>query len=268
VSPLHFTGKMRDTETGLDDFPARYYSSIQGRWYSPDWASAQVPVPYADLHNPQTLNLYAYVGDDPTNHPDADGHFILGALAGLVGNILGSDDPVRQIAEAMVLYTASLTHIVPDSTHHPRKAQNKPKLHPKSKPNLFVKANPPISKAHTKAAASQEVDYFSADAKGNRVQNHTLGLSEKFTSGQNSRANICNPPCVQKDPDLIREGEFEDLQYVNTGKPFSVERRWTVDGQPAKVLDPNNKPFDYEVNHASTETNPAFQMEYKNDPNQ
>ena len=50
VSPLHFTGMMRDTETRLDDFPARYYSSTQGRWYSPDWASAQVPVPYADLH--------------------------------------------------------------------------------------------------------------------------------------------------------------------------------------------------------------------------
>ncbi len=74
VSPLHFTGKMRDAETGLDEFPARYYSSTQGRWYSPDWASAQVPVPYADLHNPQTLNLYDYVGSDPSNHADADGH--------------------------------------------------------------------------------------------------------------------------------------------------------------------------------------------------
>jgi RHS repeat-associated protein len=71
---MHFTGKQRDTETGLDDFGARYYSSVQGRWYSPDWASAQVPVPYADLHNPQTLNLYDYVGGDPTNHADADGH--------------------------------------------------------------------------------------------------------------------------------------------------------------------------------------------------
>lgn len=74
VSPLHFTGKMHDNETGLDEFPARYYSSTQGRWYSPDWASAQIPVPYADLHNPQTLNLYDYVGSDPTNHADADGH--------------------------------------------------------------------------------------------------------------------------------------------------------------------------------------------------
>lgn len=74
ASTLHFTGKMRDAETNLTEFPARYYSSMQGRWYSPDWGSAQVPVPYADLHNPQSLNLYDYVGGDPTNHADADGH--------------------------------------------------------------------------------------------------------------------------------------------------------------------------------------------------
>lgn len=73
-SPVHFTGKLRDSESGLDDFPARYYSSVQGRWYSPDWSPVPVAIPYADLTDPRTLNLYDYVGDDPTNHPDADGH--------------------------------------------------------------------------------------------------------------------------------------------------------------------------------------------------
>jgi RHS repeat-associated protein len=73
-SPLHFTGKQRDGETGLDEFPARYYSSTQGRWLSPDWSPVPVAIPYANLSDPRTLNLYAYVGDDPTNHPDADGH--------------------------------------------------------------------------------------------------------------------------------------------------------------------------------------------------
>ncbi len=68
------TGKLRDAETGLDDFPARYYSSVQGRWYSPDWSPVPVAIPYVNLGDPRTLNLYAYVGDDPTNHPDADGH--------------------------------------------------------------------------------------------------------------------------------------------------------------------------------------------------
>jgi len=74
---MHHTGKHRDTETNLDDFPARYYSSVQGRWLSPDWDDKPVAVPYAILGNPQTLNLYSYVGGDPTNHADPDGHIYL-----------------------------------------------------------------------------------------------------------------------------------------------------------------------------------------------
>lgn len=38
-----FTGKERDAETGLDYFLARYYSSAQGRFTSPDeWAGGIV----------------------------------------------------------------------------------------------------------------------------------------------------------------------------------------------------------------------------------
>ena len=51
-----FTGKERDTETGLDYFGARYYGGALGRFTSPD-----EPFIEGDLSNPQTLNLYAYV---------------------------------------------------------------------------------------------------------------------------------------------------------------------------------------------------------------
>jgi RHS repeat-associated protein len=69
-----FEGKERDTETGNDDFGARYYSSRLGRWLSADWSSVPVPVPYANLTNPQTLNLYAMVSDNPETFADLDGH--------------------------------------------------------------------------------------------------------------------------------------------------------------------------------------------------
>jgi RHS repeat-associated protein len=69
-----FEGKERDTETGNDDFGARYYSSVYGRWLSPDWSSVPAPVPYANLNNPQTLNLYAMVADNPETFADLDGH--------------------------------------------------------------------------------------------------------------------------------------------------------------------------------------------------
>jgi len=69
-----FTGKERDTETGLDDFGARYYNYNMGRFQSPDWANKAEPVPYSRLDNPQTLNLYAYVENNPESAPDLDGH--------------------------------------------------------------------------------------------------------------------------------------------------------------------------------------------------
>jgi RHS repeat-associated protein len=69
-----FEGKERDTETGNDDFGARYYSNRFGRWLSADWSTVPVAVPYANLANPQTLNLYAMVADDPESFADLDGH--------------------------------------------------------------------------------------------------------------------------------------------------------------------------------------------------
>ncbi len=73
-SPMHFTGKQRDSESNLDDFGARYYTSTMGRWMTPDWSAREQAVPYVDLHNPQSLNLYAYVGNNPTTVTDPDGH--------------------------------------------------------------------------------------------------------------------------------------------------------------------------------------------------
>jgi RHS repeat-associated protein len=70
-----FTGKERDAESGNDDFGARYYASTIARFMSPDWSGTVEAVPYAKLDDPQTLNLYAYVENNPTTGIDADGHF-------------------------------------------------------------------------------------------------------------------------------------------------------------------------------------------------
>jgi len=76
ISPMHFTGKQKDTETGNDYFGARYLASGTnlGRFMTPDWASDGSPVPYAKLDNPQTLNLYVYLRNNPLNTIDPDGH--------------------------------------------------------------------------------------------------------------------------------------------------------------------------------------------------
>lgn len=64
-----FTGKERDAESGLDYFGARYYSSNMGRFSSPDPSGLL----YADISNPQSLNLYTYVLNNPLSNTDPTG---------------------------------------------------------------------------------------------------------------------------------------------------------------------------------------------------
>lgn len=63
-----FTGKERDAETGLDYFGARYMSSAQGRFTSPDPLLSSGR-PWA----PQTWNRYAYGLNNPLRYTDPTG---------------------------------------------------------------------------------------------------------------------------------------------------------------------------------------------------
>jgi len=85
-----FTGKVRDLETGDDYFGARYYNSAMGRFMSPDWSATPSGVPYAQLGDPQSLNLYGYVRNNPLIRVDLDGHIMIDGVdvgnSGLAGN--------------------------------------------------------------------------------------------------------------------------------------------------------------------------------------
>jgi RHS repeat-associated protein len=62
------TGKERDSESGLDNFGARYDSSSLGRFMRPDPQNAG-----ASPEEPQSWNAYAYAGNNPLNNTDPDG---------------------------------------------------------------------------------------------------------------------------------------------------------------------------------------------------
>ncbi|MFZ0304507.1 MAG: RHS repeat-associated core domain-containing protein [Terracidiphilus sp.] len=66
--PPHSTGKERDAESGNDYFGARYYASSMGRFMSPDDGTG------VRLTNPQSLNRYAYVFNNPLMLIDPTGH--------------------------------------------------------------------------------------------------------------------------------------------------------------------------------------------------
>jgi RHS repeat-associated protein len=87
ADPNHykFTGLERDQESGLDHATFRQLSSTQGRWMSPDPYDGSM-----NLNYPQTLNRYAYVGNNPLGYTDPtglDGNpiSVAGGLGGCIG---------------------------------------------------------------------------------------------------------------------------------------------------------------------------------------
>lgn len=90
--PHRISGKERDSESGNDYFGARYYASTMGRFLSPDWSAKEEPVPYAKLDNPQTLNLYNYMRNNPLAGVDLDGHcgLDIGCWAAVASTAAGS----------------------------------------------------------------------------------------------------------------------------------------------------------------------------------
>jgi RHS repeat-associated protein len=77
-----FTQYERDNETGLDYAQARYYGSIQGRFTSADSVGGS-------QLNPQSLNLYAYVLNNPLAYTDPTGHMAYPGSYNPVGCLLG-----------------------------------------------------------------------------------------------------------------------------------------------------------------------------------
>ncbi|MBU1016528.1 hypothetical protein KJ657_05585, partial [Patescibacteria group bacterium] len=106
-TPHKFTGKELDSETGLYYYGARYYDPVTGRFITIDpmllvldkMSQAQRN---AFLSNPQNLNMYSYVQNNPVRYTDPTGmyekdmHYDLTYTLALVAGINLSD--AREIA--------------------------------------------------------------------------------------------------------------------------------------------------------------------------
>ncbi|MBK8314970.1 MAG: RHS repeat-associated core domain-containing protein [Acidobacteria bacterium] len=82
-SRRRFTSYDRSGSTGLDYAINRHYSSAQGRFTQVD----PIGMSAVSLGDPQSLNLYAYCGNDPVNRLDPDGLF-WGKLFGWIGKVV------------------------------------------------------------------------------------------------------------------------------------------------------------------------------------
>jgi RHS repeat-associated protein len=66
-----FTGKERDTESGLDNFGKRYNASALGRFMTPD----PIGIMKQKLRDPQQWNMYSYVRNNPLRFVDPTGMY-------------------------------------------------------------------------------------------------------------------------------------------------------------------------------------------------
>ena len=84
-----FTQKERDSESGLDYFGARYYSSAQGRFTSADPLLSS-----GTIYDPRTWNRYTYTLNNPLKYVDALGLYEFAANA--------TDEQKKRFRQALV----------------------------------------------------------------------------------------------------------------------------------------------------------------------
>jgi|GEM_PF-5935198 len=82
-----FAGHEFDVDTSLSYQDARYYDPTTGKWLSED---AFVISPKVDLTDPQQLNAYGYVRNNPINGIDPTGNNIFGYAGGFIQGVANS----------------------------------------------------------------------------------------------------------------------------------------------------------------------------------
>lgn len=89
ASKFLYTGQEKDSETGLHYYNARYYDSNIRHFTQPDDLIQNV-------YNPQDLNRYSYVNNNPLNNTDPSGHAIIYQNGKLVSTITALPLPEKK----------------------------------------------------------------------------------------------------------------------------------------------------------------------------
>jgi hypothetical protein len=175
-----------------------------GRFQSPDWSDDPVPVPYASLGNPQSLNLYAYAGNNPMTFSDEDGH-----VSCPDGNFQDVACAVQTVVNAIKNFFSSSNSSADNNGDTGVHAQNDPN----SMPQLQTRGISPQQGRQiiNNAAAYQGVPYsqnVSASSPDNKTGTRTgIDCSHLvcFAAGliYSTAENVANNPNLRK----LKDGE-------------------------------------------------------------
>lgn len=102
-----YTGQELDSETGLYNYNARLYDPDLARFMTPDKLQS-------NYYNPQSLNRYSYVGNNPLNYTDPTGkswfHVVTEVPGATIGWAFGGPNPYNAVAHQWNIDQADLNN--------------------------------------------------------------------------------------------------------------------------------------------------------------
>jgi len=237
------TGKERDSESGLDEFGARYYGSGLGRFMTPDWATTPIDVPYANFGNPQSLNLYSYVKNNPTTVGDPDGHcpdgcptpeqlaagnqfsqnVFVGAAKGLWNMVAGTWNTGAELLNAQT-------------------AASSPTGTPFGVPTLPMAQPANVTQAVSGAVAQTAVVVGTAVAEsgaGSRAAGESTAVPQEIPAGPSAR------PTAAQQSAINEMGEAHGCSTCGATTPGTKSGNWVGDHQPPTALNKDGGPQVY-----------------------
>jgi RHS repeat-associated protein len=234
-SPSSSPGKERDAEDGLDYFGARYYSSAMGRFMSPDWSSRPEGVPYAQLDNPQSLNLYGYVGNDPADRVDPDGHMMTLAEEQASWGDMGDESAVSSLLQSQS--DADLAEVQAAVT----KQQNDEKPAAQQAQKQIGADYTPPGGTETLGVTAGRINNETNGMKDSKNENMSLSDVEKLMAHQRFNAEKHYGKNVQK-----RAGTMAPLMH-GPGYKRALAATIAAAREAARGVDPTHGAFQYNM---------------------
>jgi len=273
-----FTGKERDAESGLDDFAARFYTSNYGRFLSADEAK------YSHPADPQTWNLYTYVANNPLNAVDPTGHdpshcascnfpkdaFGGGGNVGLTETTQGEKDN-GDIVEATIQDDQEHAQAEEEAAQAAAEAQQQQQAIQNSQ--LVVTSRQLLPTAPINGNGDQEgmqgFGLAHMDANGKLTplsdnETYTLKMTETLDEekSKGKKPEICKDQCKT---DVTGNSVLKDTMTISKGVVVVLDKRFTVNGNPVKVIDPQTgKATDYVHQESTSKTGTV--LTYRLDP--
>jgi hypothetical protein len=196
--------------------------------------------------DPQSLNLYVYVRNDPVTRADLDGHQNTNGAAADCGDAPCSGKGSTDNGPSAPAQNQKPQTVVFSDSANATPSQNKPG-----------------------AAADRTVDYQAGKMdKNGHIDSHDIDRNASLTLHEkldpNSKTKAGN---IEDKPHTETGGVYKDYQFVTAGGSFTVLRDWKVNGNSVNVLDTTtHKAFQFEVVTFDTYAKPPIKTEYTNTP--